>query len=244
MHKSYFAAALLGAGLLAVPLSAHAQADKQLLYLGTGLGLGVGRYNDLDLSTGLNLRFQQPLGAGFSLTARTGGDFSVVKGKEKDYYRYYYGTTSGFSIPLTVGPRFYIVDGLHTDLNVGVDLGVTELTSTSLHFEPAVGYTLPLANSHYLDLGISLITSFEQGSGVFSFNLAYAFNLGGLAKGRAARPAPAAAPSPAYSPVSPPLPLPSSSPASSQAAPPMRQATPAAPRRATPALAPRRRAGT
>lgn len=66
MHKYFLSAALLGAGLLAGPLSAHAQADEQLLYLGTGLGLGVGRYNDLGLSTGLNLRFQQPLGAGAS----------------------------------------------------------------------------------------------------------------------------------------------------------------------------------
>ncbi|UYZ63492.1 hypothetical protein [Hymenobacter weizhouensis] len=169
--------ALLAAALLGRPRAVHAQGGQHVLFLGSELGVGVGRYNGIGLLTGPDIRYQLPLGRQFALTARTGLDVFFVKGRYSEYYRYYYGPTTGLSIPVTVGPRFYIVEGLHTSLNLGVDIGVNRLTTTSFHFEPGVGYALPVGKGNYVDLGTSFGTSFSQGSGVFLFTFAYGLNL-------------------------------------------------------------------
>lgn len=235
MRTLFLLTALLSVGLLAGPLGARAQANDQLLFVGSSAGTGVGSYNPTGFVTSLDFRYQQPLGANFCMTARTGGEFFRIKKAFRDtyypgYYSYYGyyggyyvpGPGSGFSIPVTVGPRYYIVDGLHADLNLGVDIGVTERAATAFRFEPGVGYAIPLANNNYVDLSASFITSFAQGSGAFSFNFAYGLNLGGR---RA--PAPRAAVPSTYAP------------APAPAAPP-RTAPPVVPRRAQPRSGPRR----
>lgn len=157
---------------------ALAQGNDKILFVGTPLAVGVGRYNGTGLVTGFDTRFQLPLGSNFALTGKTGLEVFFIKGKYKEYYRYYYDAAAGLSIPIALGPRFYIVDGLHTDLNVGVDIGVSRLAATSFRFEPMAGYAIPLSNGHYIDVGASFVTSFSSGSGAFSFNFAYGLNLG------------------------------------------------------------------
>ena len=163
---------------LTVPTLVWAQGRNQILFIGTPIGVGVGRYNGTGFVTGLDVRYQHPLGSNFTITGKTGMEFFLVKGRDKEYYRYYYDATSGISIPITIGPRFYIVDGLHAGLNLGVDIGVSRLAATSFRFEPAVGYAIRLKNGNYADVGTSFVTSFGLGSGVFSFNFAYGLNLG------------------------------------------------------------------
>ncbi len=163
---------------VSAPTLVRAQGRNQILFIGTPVGVGVGRYNGTGFQTGFDVRYQHPLGSNITLTAKTGLDFFLVKGRYKEYYRYYYGSSSGISIPITIGPRFYIVDGLHAGLNLGVDIGVSRLAATSFHFEPAVGYAIRLGNGNYVDVGTSFITSFGEGSGAFSFNFAYGLNLG------------------------------------------------------------------
>jgi hypothetical protein len=155
-----------------------AQGRNQILFIGTPIAVGVGRYNGTGFQTGLDIRYQHPLGSNFTITGKTGLEFFLVKGRYKEYYRYYYGTSSGISIPITIGPRFYIIDGLHAGLNLGVDIGVSRLAATSFRFEPAVGYAIRLPNRNYVDVGTSFITSFSEGSGAFSFNFAYGLNFG------------------------------------------------------------------
>lgn len=156
----------------------RAQGRNRILFVGLPVGVGVGRYNGTGFVTGFDVRYQHPLGSNFTITGKTGLEIFLVKGRYKEYYRYYYGSSSGISIPITVGPRFYIVDGLHAGLNFGVDIGVSRLAATSFRFEPAVGYAIRLNNGNYADVGTSFVTSFGEGSGVFSFNFAYGLDFG------------------------------------------------------------------
>ncbi|WP_420151228.1 hypothetical protein [Spirosoma sp.] len=168
--------ALILAGSLQTPV--FAQGRSQILFVGTPLAVGVGRYNAVGFQPSFDIRYQHPLGANFTITAKTGLDIFLIKSKYKDYFRYYYNSTAGISIPITVGPRFYIVDGLYAGLNLGVDIGVNSIALTSFRFEPGFGYAIRLANKNYVDMGTSFVTSFSEGSGAFSFNFAYGVNLG------------------------------------------------------------------
>ncbi|GAB4014628.1 hypothetical protein EXU85_17940 [Spirosoma sp. KCTC 42546] len=159
-------------------IKVQAQGRNQILFIGTPMAVGVGRYNATGFTTGLDIRYQQPLGANFTITGKTGMEFFLVKGRYRDDFRYYYGSASGISIPITVGPRFYIIDGLHAGLNLGVDIGVSRIAATAFRFEPAFGYAIRLPNQNYVDIGTSFVTSFGEGSGAFSFNFAYGLNLG------------------------------------------------------------------
>ncbi|GAB4025472.1 hypothetical protein [Spirosoma gilvum] len=178
MKPSIIRIAFLVLAVMALHTSVRAQGRNRILFIGTPVAVGVGRYNGTGFQTGLDIRYQQPLGANFAITGKTGMEYFLVKGRYKDYYRYYYNTASGISIPITVGPRFYIIDGLHAGLNFGVDIGVSQLATTAFRFEPMFGYAIRLANGSYVDVGTSFITSFSQGSGAFSFNFAYGLNFG------------------------------------------------------------------
>jgi hypothetical protein len=156
----------------------RAQGRNRILFVGTPLAVGVGRYNAVGFQPSFDLRYQQPLGSNFTITAKTGLDIFLIKSKYRDYFRYYFDTTTGISIPITVGPRVYIIDGLYANLNLGVDIGVNSIALTSFRFEPGFGYVVRLANKNYVEMGTSFITSFSEGSGAFSFNFAYGVNLG------------------------------------------------------------------
>ncbi|MBO0940028.1 hypothetical protein J2I47_26015 [Fibrella sp. HMF5335] len=160
--------------------------ERSLVFLETGIGVGIGKYNATGIATGLGGRFQMPLGSNFTLNAKTGFSMGTIKkayryGGYYDYYGYYYASeypATYFWIPVNVGPRFYFAKNLHVGLNLGVDIGVSEVAATSFHFEPAFGYALPLANGNVIDFGTTFETSFEQGSSIFNFRFAYGLNLG------------------------------------------------------------------
>lgn len=84
--------------------------------------------------------------------------------------------THGFCLPLTAGPRLYlptVLKGLHTGLNLGVDIAASKIMRTSLRFEPGVGYPLPLPGGRYLNITASLVTTFKRGDGVVGVSVAY-----------------------------------------------------------------------
>lgn len=156
----------------------QAQPGEKTLFVGVPLGAGVGAYNGLGFVAGVNTWFQYPLAPKAALVGRLGGDVFLVKGRYTEYYRKNYQTTVGYSVPVTVGPRFYILDGLHAGLNLGADIGVNSLALTSFHFEPVWGYVFRLPNGRYADVSTNLTTSFNRGSGSYSFTFAYGLPVG------------------------------------------------------------------
>ena len=162
--------------------------ERSLIFIETGIGVGIGKYNATGITTGLSGRFQMPLGSNFTLNASTGFSMGTIKkayrsGGYYDYYGNYYYDNTGvpatyFWIPVNVGPRYYFAKNLHVGLNLGVDIGVSEVAATSFHFEPGFGYALPLGNGNFFDIGTTFETSFEQGTSIFSFRFAYGLNLG------------------------------------------------------------------
>lgn len=155
----------------------QAQGQDKILFSGLDLGVGVGTYNAIGLGLEVpRFRFQIPLASNFTLMGSTGLSLGFLKSRYKEYYRYYYDKTTTLAIPLTVGPRFYIINGFYTGLNLGVEIGLNDLTATSFLFNPNSGYVLPLSNGDYIDLGVGFATSFSSGSGFFNFTFAYGLN--------------------------------------------------------------------
>ncbi|MPR33335.1 hypothetical protein [Salmonirosea aquatica] len=177
-----------------------AQTDKTILYSAADVLHGVGKYNGLGFGAGLNARLQYPIRQNLALTAKVGAEYYRIStysynlGFTHLTYGYNYATgwgfntpmyggvvgypteTHGFSLPVTVGPRLYlppVLEGLHTDLNLGLDIAASKTMRTSLRFEPGVGYTLPLPGGRYLDITASLVTTFKRGDGVVGVSVAY-----------------------------------------------------------------------
>lgn len=157
-----------------------AQQDQRLLVVGATPGLGIGQYNGVGLSGGIDLRYQHPLAGNLTLTAKTGFEAFRVKSRYVEYYRQNYQVVTGFSVPITVGPRYYFFKGLYGGLNLGVDISVSKLAATSFRFEPAVGAVVPLPSGRYVDVGTSFVTSFSRGSGIYSFTVAYGLGWGAV----------------------------------------------------------------
>ncbi|GAB3560288.1 hypothetical protein [Spirosoma fluminis] len=150
-----------------------AQANQPLLLAGITPGLGIGLYNGVGLSGGLDIRYQRPWRNTWAFTAKTGLEVLLIKGRYAEQFRKTYQTSTGLSIPATVGVRRYWLKGIHTDLNVGVDVGISAITVTAFRFEPMVGMMISLPTGGYLDIGSSVTTSFERGSGIYAFTFAY-----------------------------------------------------------------------
>ncbi|MBC8154859.1 MAG: hypothetical protein H7Z72_18335 [Bacteroidetes bacterium] len=151
---------------------ATAQSDQTLLLIGANPGVGIGIYNSVGVNFGIDLRYQHPLTNNLTLIGKTGIESLRVKGRYVDQFRQEYQTATGLGIPITVGPRYYIMPGLYGGLNLGADIGITKLVSSSFRFEPGVGIVVPL-QAGYLDVGTSISTSLSRGSGTFSFNVSY-----------------------------------------------------------------------
>ncbi len=196
-HLIYLLISTLYAGIQ-LP-SAVGQATDKRLYGGINLIKGVGRYNGVSFGVGFSGRYQYPLTRTVALTAKLGLeiyriDYTYVLpssylgygynaitgfGFNTLYYNYYpyeYRAT-GINIPFSFGPRVYLTNNVHTDLNVGVDIAANEAVASVFHVEPGVGYTLPLPNGHLLDINTSYFTSFARGSGGFSIGVAYGLKL-------------------------------------------------------------------
>ncbi|GAB3513454.1 hypothetical protein GCM10027341_55480 [Spirosoma knui] len=154
-----------------------AQDNQQVLFAGITPGLGIGLYNGVGLSGGLDIRYQRPWRDQWAFTAKTGLEVLLIKGRYAEQFRKTYQTSAGLSIPATVGIRRYWLKGIHTDLNVGVDVGISTITVTAFRFEPMVGMMIPLSTGGYLDIGSSVTTNFELGSGIYAFTFAYGLPL-------------------------------------------------------------------
>lgn len=150
-----------------------AQQDQRLLLSGVTPGLGIGLYNGIGLSGGIDLRYQHPLVNHLTITVKTGLEAFRIKSRYTEYYRQNYQTVTGLSVPITVGPRYYVHKGMYGGLNLGADISVSKLAATSFRFEPAVGAVVPLPSGRYVDVGTSVVTSFSRGSGVYLFTVAY-----------------------------------------------------------------------
>lgn len=182
-----------------LPPTALGQVTDKILFGGVNGLVGVGRYNGIDYGVGVSGRFHYPLTPKVALTARMGFDvyrvryanllpssylgygYSLITGYGfntiyYNYYAYEYKAT-GLSIPVCFGPRVYLTDEVHADLNVGVDVAANRNLVSVLHVEPGVGYTKRLSNGGFLDLNAGYYTSFARGSGVFTLGAAYGLKL-------------------------------------------------------------------
>ncbi|GAB3513457.1 hypothetical protein GCM10027341_55490 [Spirosoma knui] len=175
------------------------QANDKLVYLGANLLAGIGRYNGIKYGAGVSGRFQYPLTTNVALTAKVGLEVYRVSSAflvPNSYLGYGYSPISGFgfntlyynfysyesvamglAIPICFGPRVYLNDRAHVDLNVGVDIAANASMVSSLHVEPSAGYLLPLPNGGKLDLNAGYFTSFAKGSGVFTIGAAFGLSL-------------------------------------------------------------------
>lgn len=174
------------------------QAADRIIFGGVSAMYGVGRYNPINYGVGISGRVQYPLTPTVALTAKVGLEryrisyssllFSSYLGYGYNaitgfgfntlYYNYGYDyKVTGINIPFSFGPRLYLTDRLHTDLNVGVDIAANERMTSVLHVEPGVGYVLPLPNGGLLDVNLGYFTSFAQGSGAFTIGVAYGLKI-------------------------------------------------------------------
>ena len=178
--------------------SSFAQSDKIILYASVDALHGV-RGNGLNYGAGLNAKLQYPIAPNLALTARVGAEhykiagysyglgyptlgygYNLITGWGFNTPQYqvntFYYETRGTSLPLTVGVRYYVpavLNGLHVDMNGGVDAAVSETLRNSVRLEPNVGYTLSLGNGHFLDLSLAYFNALKPRTGVIGLSVAY-----------------------------------------------------------------------
>ena len=174
-----------------------AQVNTTKLLVATDVLHGVG--NALRLGNGVNARFQYPLTKTLAITGKVGIEYYrinytyYVPGYVGPTFTYYAGNwgfygvydipgsiyrqeTTGLSMPITVGPRLFLPmlrDGLHVDLNVGADVGVSRTMRTSLHLSPGVGYVVPLPKGRSLDIIAHYVTALKRQTSIVGISVAY-----------------------------------------------------------------------
>lgn len=175
------------------------QAADRIIFGGLSATYGVGRYNPINYGVGMSGRVQYPITPTVALTAKVGFERYRVTYSSllfSSYLGYGYNAITGFgfntlyynyygydykvtriNIPFSFGPRLFLTDRLHTDLNVGVDITANERITSVRHVEPGVGYVLPLSNGGLLDMNLSYFTSFARGRGAFTIGVAYGLKI-------------------------------------------------------------------
>ncbi len=73
---------------------------------------------------------QFPVADNFAITTTTGIGISPAKSNYRQSLKEEYGVSMGLYLPLWLGGRYYIINGLHSDLEVGVDV---KIEPTSLY---------------------------------------------------------------------------------------------------------------
>jgi len=158
--------------LMVFGFTAFAQGNEKTISPEFALNLPIGAAsNGVGIGFGFNAQAQFPVQkSNFSVLARSG--LNLFTGKS---YNYGYGTFStgtSLDIPLLIGGRYYIADGFHSDLELGVLLGISGGTTTAFDFAPSVGYSVS-----GFDPFVRLSTSFSTGGSFFSFGARYQFRL-------------------------------------------------------------------
>ena len=121
------------------------------------------------------IQAQFPLENKFAITATTGIGIAPAKSYYREELKYYYGITSGLYLPVWIGGRYYIVKGLHANMELGVDIGLNRLAGTQVHFSPGMGYVVPMGKSGFLNFSTHYVTGFKTGSSSFDFRIGYMF---------------------------------------------------------------------
>lgn len=170
---------------------AQAQANKRLLLLGADIYRGVGSYSAITFGAGLNAAYHKPLQNNLVLVGKAGLNyykaefysvgtgFGYTGNPTTTYPGQFYSTynetsVSGLTLPVTIGLRQYlpsIAKGAHADAGIGAEVGIYN-ASTSFLFAPSVGYMLPLKAGNYLDLNLSILTSFARGGTIVGIGAA------------------------------------------------------------------------
>ena len=69
------------------------------------------------------------------------------------------------------------MDGLHSDLDLGVDVKLNKLASTQFHFSPGMGYVMPTGKNRFINVSTHYITGFKGGTSSFDLRFGYMFGL-------------------------------------------------------------------
>ncbi|WP_128548268.1 hypothetical protein [Larkinella soli] len=184
--------------LSVLPIAPSAgQRPDPLIFAGLQAVKGSARYSAIDFGGGIRGRYQHPVAEKWALTAGLGLDLHRINSfflVPTSYLGYGYNPISGFgfntlyynfygyeyrvtavSIPIQVGPRWYVSERVHADLMAGVDLAVNRHAVSAPHIEPGAGYLLPLKVGGFLDLTAGYFTTFARGRGAFTVGVAYGF---------------------------------------------------------------------
>jgi hypothetical protein len=151
-------------------------ASKQRL-LSVNADVGFYLYNYWVSSTQINalLQAQLPVADKFSITTTTGLGIAPAKSNYRQSLKEEYGLSSGLYLPIWLGGRYYIVNGLHSDLDLGVDVKLNQLASTQFHFSPGIGYVLPTGQNKFFNVSTHYITGFKRGTSSFNLRFGYMF---------------------------------------------------------------------
>lgn len=160
-------------------LSAIAQDASKQKSLTVGADVGFYLATTRATSTKLTplVQAQFPLVKNFCLTTAAGLEVAFARSYYKEDLREALGTTVGLSVPVFFGGRYYIIQGLYSDLDLGAVIKLTELAKTSFLFSPGFGYVLPTRNKNFFTISTHYMTGFQHATSSFNFRFGYMFSL-------------------------------------------------------------------
>ncbi len=163
--------------ILSTYLGALAQnaSNEKTLSFSTDVGLNLYSYGLNGVQINGLIQAQFPLVDKFAITTTTGINISPAKSYYRQALKYDYGTATGISLPVWIGGRYYLVKGLHANLELGADVKINRLTATQFHFSPGMGYVVPAGKSGFLNFSTHYVTGFKIGTSTFDFRIGYMF---------------------------------------------------------------------
>jgi len=159
-------------GFLLIVNTSQAQKFKTTLAPEADFNIPIGSSNNaLGVGFGFDGQVQFPIKkSGFSILARTGVD--IFTGKTTNIGFFSYTSNTQVSIPILFGGRYYFVDGLHSDLELGLRLRLVNGAGAAFNLAPSIGYL-----THGFDPFIRFSSSFLPGGSFFDFGARYQFKL-------------------------------------------------------------------
>jgi|GEM_PF-2014647 len=153
-------------------LTIQAQRVKQTIAPEFSVLLPVGTASqDVGIGFGLNAQAQFPIKrSAFSILARSG--LNIFTAKTINIEGFQFNTKSTIDLPFLVGGRYYVSKGLHTDLEFGVLVGISNSAGTAFDFSPSLGYS-----AGGFDPFVRFSSNFGTGGSFFSFGTRYQFRI-------------------------------------------------------------------
>lgn len=155
--------------------SAQDVSKERTLSFNTDVGLNLYSYGLNGVQINGLIQAQFPLVDKFAITTTTGISLSPAKSYYRESLKYDYGTATGLSLPVWIGGRYYLVKGLHADLELGADVKINRLYVTQFHFSPGMGYIVPAGKNGFLNFSTHYVTGFKIGTSSFDFRIGYMF---------------------------------------------------------------------